>query len=230
MARGTQLTELIAQLRAETGRSQKVSVGVDEVENLKSMLRRVQETLYDDYEWPHLNVQRDINLSSGQRYYDLPSDLNFDRIDSIKLKYNNIYTCLERGIEFDDYSIFDSNNDERSSPTLKWDIRYTTSTEQLEFWPIPNRADKIFFFGTKALSPLVDETDRADLDDRVIVLFAAAEILARQKSSDANAKLELAKARLITIRRNSKTNSKMIQVGLGNRNNVRRSNTVVIVS
>lgn len=232
MARGKQLQELVAQLRAETGRSQDVAVGVDEVENLKEMLRRTQEVLYDDYAWPFLRVERTVTLNAGQRYYDLPSDLNFDRIETVKYKYNNVYTSLERGISFDDFSIFDSNDDERSSPALKWDIRYTGTTEQLEIWPIPNEENSIHFFGTKTLDALTQDDDRAELDDRLIVLFAAAELLSRQKSNDARAKLEQANNRLLILRRNSQSASKTVQVGLGNsgRDQSNRLKTRIIVS
>lgn len=234
MARGKQLQELVAQLRAETGRSQDISVGTDEVENLKVVIRRVQETLYDDYAWPHLRVQKEISLASGQRHYDMPTGLNFDRIEQVKYKYNNVYTDLERGINFDDYSIFDSNADipDRSSPALKWDIRHTGSAEQLEIWPIPNIVNKLYFFGTKTLNDLIQDSDRAEIDDRLIILFAAAEILSRQKSPDARAKLEQANNRLLTLKRNSQADSKPIQIGLGNSvgDNSNRMKTRVIVS
>jgi hypothetical protein len=232
MARKKQLNELVAQLRAETGRSQSVSVGVAELDNLKEMIRRTQEVLYDDYDWPFLRVERTVTLANGQRYYDFPSDLNYDRIVEIRYKYNNVYTPLERGIDFDDYSIFDSTADERSSPALKWDVRNTGSTEQLEIWPIPNETNTIIFRGTKSLSSLVEENDRADLDDRLIVLFAAAEILARQKSSDAQAKLEQANNRLLILRRNSQSESRTIQMGLGNqaKDQSNRLKTRIIVS
>lgn len=233
MARGKQLLSLIAQLRAETGRTQNVAVGVDEVENLKVILQRNQELLYEEYEWPHLRVQRTISLVAGQRHYDMPSDLNFDRIQDVKLKYSGVYTDIERGISFDDYSIYDSNASppERSFPTLKWDVRDTGSGEQIEVWPIPSQAATLYMFGTKALSNLIQESDTADLDDRLIVLFSAAEILARQKSNDAKNKLSQAERRLMMLRRNSQGDSKMIQVGLGNRNQVtNRGKTTIVVS
>lgn len=232
MARGTQLQKLVAQLRAETGRSQSVSVGVAELDNLKNLLARTQEVLYDDYAWPFLRVERSITLNAGQRYYDFPDDLDFDRIEDVKYKYNNVYTELERGIGFDDHSIFDSNADERSSPALKWDVRNTGSGEQLEIWPIPNETNSLHFFGTKQLARLVEDDDRADLDDRLIVLFAAAEMLARQKSNDARAKLEQANARLLVLRRNTQSASKTIQIGLGNsaRDRSNRLKTRIIVS
>lgn len=217
MARGQQLQELIAQLRAETGRDQSVSVGVSELDNFKSQLARIQEVLYDEYEWPFLRVERSLTLSTGQRYYDFPSDLNYDRLMCVKLKRNGVYTDVTRGITFDDFSVYDSNADERSSPALKWDVRNTGAGEQLEIWPIPNEDGSLHFFGTKSLSPLVANEDRADLDDRLIVLFAAAEILARQKSPDAQNKMNLANARLSKLRSNSQAANKTVQIGLGNK-------------
>lgn len=230
MARGKQLLELVAQLRAETGRTQDVSIGTDEADNLKVILQRTQETLYDDYEWPHLRVERNIDLAIGQRYYDLPTDLDYERIQQIKLKYNNIYVDITRGISFDDFSNFDSNADERSFPTLKWDIRFTGTTEQLEAWPIPNQAAKLYFFGTKTLGALIQDSDRADLDDRLIVLHAAAEILARQKSKDAPTKAQQAGQRLLMLRRNSQAGSRTIAVGQGNKMRPNNNRTQVIIS
>jgi len=234
MARGKQLLSLIAQLRAETGRSQDVAVGIDEVENLKVMLQRTQETLYQDYEWPHLRVEKYISLAAGQRYYDMPAGLNFDRIQLARLKYNNTYVDIQRGIEFEDFSIFDSNatTPERSFPTLKWDVRNTGSGEQIEVWPIPNQSARLYFFGTKTLGNLIQESDTADLDDRLIVLYAAAELLSRQKSNDAKVKLGLAEKHFLALKRNSQAGSKTIQIGLGNRSvdQSNRSRTRVIVS
>ena len=233
MARGKQLLSLIAQLRAETGRTQDVSVGVDEVENLKVILQRTQETLYEEYEWPHMRVQKTITLNAGQRHYDLPSGLNFDRIQDVKLRYNSVYVDLERGITFDDYSVYDSNASTpvRSFPTLKWDIRDTGSGEQVEVWPIPNTSATVYMFGTKILGDLIQDADTADLDDRLIVLFAAAEMLARQKSNDAKIKLSQAERRLAMLRKNSQAGSKTVQVGLGNRNRqTNRGRTTIVVS
>lgn len=229
MARGKQLQELVAMLRAETGRSQNVAVGVSELDNLKSQLRTRQEVLYDEYDWPFLTIERSVTLQAGQRFYDFPTDLNYDRLNCVKFKYGGQFVDVERGIDFDDYSVYDSNADERSSPVVKWDIRDTGSGEQLEIWPIPNEAGTIHFFGTKALSPLVQDEDRAILDDILIVFFVAAEILARQKSPDAKNKLDLANARLLKLRQNSQAASKTIQIGLGKKGRSTISGKTVVV-
>lgn len=233
MARKTQLLQLVAQLRAETGRTQKVAVGIDEVDNLKEILRRNQEILYDGHDWAHLRVERSIQLNAGQRYYDLPSDLNFDRIETVKLNYNGQYVDVERIILLTDYDTFDSNADtpQRSNPMLKWDIRDTGSDEQLEAWPIPSdNSQKLYFTGFKSLSSLIEESDRADLDDRLIVLYSAAEILARQGSKDAQAKLELAKSRLVDLKRNYAKGSPTVRMGIRNRDDFKYNRTTVVVS
>jgi hypothetical protein len=230
MARGKQLHELVAQLRAETGRTQDVSIGTDEVENLKNLLRRTQEVLYDEYDWPFLMVERSMTLNNGQRYYDFPTDVNYDRLKSVKYKYGNVYTDIERGITFDDFSIFDSNIDERSSPLLKWDVRNTGSGEQMEVWPIPNQTGSVHFFGVKTLANLTQDSDRADLDDRLIVLFAAAEMLARQKSRDAQAKAQQADKRLLKLRANSQSSSRTVRLGQRSTPPTHTRGTQIIVS
>lgn len=232
MARGKQLQELLAQLRAETGRSQKVSVGVDEANNLKRLIQRNHEMLYDDHDWSFKNVERYISLANGQRYYDLPSDLSYDNIKLIKYKYNNVYTNLTRGIGFENYSVFDSNAIpiEKSSPALRWDIRDTGVSEQMEIWPVPNDTNTIGLIGTKTASPLILDSDRADLDDILVVLFSAAELLAKQKSGDAGAKLQQANARLLTLRRKDQAASPTIQIGLSTNGNNNTGGIKVIVS
>ncbi len=234
MARNVQLLSLIAQLRAETGRTQQVSVGINEVENLKALLRRVQEVLYDDYEWSHLSITRTVQLNAGQRYYDFPTDLNFDRITDVKVRYNGQYIDVERGIDFTDYSSYDSNADTpaRSNQVMKWDIVNTGddgADEQIEAWPIPADGSQVFYFkGTKALSNLIAESDRCDLDDKLIVLFAAAEMLARQKSSDYKLKLDAANARMMTLRRNAVQKRPTYRMGLGSNQTSRKNLKIVI--
>lgn len=233
MARNVQLLSLLAKLRAETGRSQSISIGIDEADNFKEMLRRTQEELYEEWEWPHLRIQRSVSLNAGQRYYDLPSDLNFDKIEDVALQYNEVYQRMERGIDFTDYTAFDSNaaTPERSSPVLKWDIRHTGSTEQLEVWPIPNDdIQTIYFFGTKKLGDLIQDSDTADLDDRLIVLFTATEILAEQDSARAQIVSEKANRRLLKLRANSVKKRRVSQIGLGKWKQNQRSGIKIIVS
>ena len=71
------------------------------------------------------------------------------------------------------------------------------------------------FKGMRPLRPLIALTDVADLDDDLIVLFAAAEELAAQKAKDADRKAQLAQAHLVSLLANAQSGSSTVQMGLG---------------
>lgn len=198
MARGTQLIQLVTMLRDELARSSSVAVGAGDVDELKQKIRRQQELLYDEYDWPHLQKMFDqIPLQAGERFYDLPSDLNLERISDdeytpgVVVWFSGLPTKIRRGIGFGEYSIYNSQNDTpatpiRSSPVQKWDIRFTGTKEQIEVWPIPNdNTMTLQIYGMTKLAPLIKDSDVAVLDDQAIVLSVAAEILAKQGAQNA---------------------------------------------
>lgn len=214
MPRGVQLTTLVDQLKAETGQSTLVSVGVDNLPALKQILRRNQIILYDDYDWPHLRTMPLKSLSAGQRWYDMPSDLNFERIEAVAVKYNGQPHPIERGISFEEYAQYDPTSDERSDPVLKWDMKDNSGTTQIEVWPLPASNDMTLMFrGIRDLNPLVDDDDTCDIDDLLIVLTSAAEILMRQKSADAQAKLALVQGRLARLKGRFTGGSSSVRLG-----------------
>jgi hypothetical protein len=188
MARGTQLLQLVEMLRAETGRSDNVSAGRNEETSLKRRLRATQELLYQAYDWPFLKIEATKDLAAGQRHYDWPVTINPDRLtDKIKLRWQNSWYPIERGIGANEYNSYDSINDERTDPALRFEVRAVgASSEQIEIWPIPASNDQVlYFWGLRPLRPLTENTHVADLDDNLIVWTLAAKLLARQKSPDA---------------------------------------------
>lgn len=215
--RGQQLTRLISSLRAELGRSTNVSVGVDDAPALIEVLQRTQETLYDDYDWPHLRVVFDpITLQAGQRFYEFPDGLNFDRIEEVARRNSGAIVPLDRGIGFDQYRAFDSAEDVRAAPVMRWDVRsdLETGKEQLEVWPLPaDESDAIQFVGIRKLRPLVDSSDTTDLDDRLIVLFAAAELHPDEKKADI--KRAAAQQLYARLKGRSKGGSSDVRLGMG---------------
>lgn len=216
MARGIQLSEVREKLRAEVGHSVKLSVNTDNLPRINQIIRRTQETLYDDYEWPFLRILPTKSLSAGQRYYDLPSDLNLERVEKVAVWYNGLPHPIDRGISWSEYAAFDSDNDERSDPVLKWDVRNTGSGEQIEVWPIPASNDmKLQFEGVKKLGGLVNDSDTLDLDDNLVVLFAAAEILSNQQDADAEVKLRAAQNRLQKLRAQHSAGRPTVAMGQG---------------
>lgn len=231
MARRVQLAQLLSDLRAEIGASVAVSASVDFEDNLKSQLRRTQETLYDDHDWRFMRRIFSKDLAAGQRFYDLPTDLNPERIEKVTVLYGGVYEPVCRGIGFEEYSVYDSINNERVGPVRNYDIRDTGVKEQIEVWPLPPGNDQTLYFeGIKALNPLVSDSDRAELDDKLIYLFAAAELLARQKSADAPAKLAAAQQRYDTLKARWAADRPDVRLGLGKRDTRRAGRVVVRVT
>ena len=214
--RGTQLSQLLVMLREEVGRSASVAVGVDDALGLKQKLRRQQELLYDEYDWPHLRERFPLSLVANSRNYDLPPGINFERIEDVTLYYNNLPRPMKRGIEEDDFLVFNSDIGIVSSPTLKWDVRWTGSSSQIEVWPIPAQSgDKIIFRGIRALQPLIADNDTADIDDHAIVLPVAAELLAKSDAKSATLLAAEGVKRIRTIRGRLRGAAQTYRMGMG---------------
>lgn len=197
MARGRQLIQLVSMLREEVNRATSTAVGVDDLPLLKQKLTRTQEFFYDEWDWPFLRQVFPLKaLSVGEQYYDFPTNLNIERVEDVDLWYGNLPRRLTRGIEVAHYAIYNSNLGVTSEPALRWDVRWTGVKEQFEIWPIPaSNSQSVQFTGIRSLRPMVADGDVADLDDQMIVLTCAAEILAKQGSESASVVAGLAKAR-----------------------------------
>lgn len=237
MARGTQLEELIYMLRAEVGQSTLVAAGIDNLPALKQILNRNQDMLADDYDWPFLEFQPFKNLAAGQRYYDLPTGLKVEGIENVVLWYNDKPQEIIKGIGADEYSQYSSDDDERASPVMRWDIKNPTGNingEQVEVWPLPDdNTQQLQFFGKRSVSRMVEDSDRCTLDDILIVLTSAAEILARQESADAAAKKAMADERRMQLRARYQAGSEPIIMGGGlpsQRSQSLRGKTIIRVS
>ncbi|CAB5178655.1 hypothetical protein UFOVP156_21 [uncultured Caudovirales phage] len=196
MARNVTLGELIDDLRAEAGHSLQANLGTAMREVLVKVLQRQQRRLWDDYDWAFLRVQRNVFTQNGQRYYDLPADMKLENIERVEFKWGNQWQPLTSGIGGQQYSEFDSDKDIRSMPVYRWQ---PSENDQIEVWPIPSQdadtatlSGAIRFVGKRNLRPFIAQSDQADLDDTLLVLFSAAEILSREKADDAKLKLSMA--------------------------------------
>jgi len=221
MARGVQLLDLIYQFRAECRQSTQVAVGADSLPHVKQLLRRTQAMLYEDSgnDWAFLRMYPSIPIVAGDRYYDAPADLNIDRIEEVRVLVDGLPIPVTRGIGFEQYAAQNPDLDIRSSPVLRWDLRWTGTETQIEVWPKPlENGSSLMFKCLRPLRALIDDADVADLDDTLITLFASAEELAAQKSKDAELKLQLAQKHLISVRANAQSGASTIQLGLGGGN------------
>jgi hypothetical protein len=198
MARNVSLGELIDDVRAEAGHSLQSNLGTAMREVIVKILQRQQRRLWEDFDWTFLRVERDVAAQAGLRYYNFPADLSIERLEKVEFKWGDRWHKLVYGIGPTELDQYDSDRDVRSWPVYRWQEH---ENDQIEVWPVPSQNGStvatdgmIRFTGIRKLSPLVAESDRADLDDTLLVLFSAAEILAREKAADAGLKLQMAEA------------------------------------
>lgn len=216
MARNKTVLSILQSFRSEIRASGNVAHNKGARENHLHLVQRTQERLWEEYDWPHLRVRRNILLQAGQRYYDTPEDINIDRVEKIEVRYGDDWIPLFNGIHEGHYSAWSSDLDQRSWPVERWQIY---EGEMIEVWPIPaDNADTTTLDGTlrvtgiRNLRDFVDDDDRADLDDMLIYMYAAAEQLASRGAEDAALKLRLAEKRKRTLIGN---NSKMQVFSIG---------------
>ncbi len=193
------LQDYRAEIRASTNAAHNASVRDNQVRHLQ----RIQELLWEEHDWAHLRVRREISLQAGQRYYDNPEDLPLDRIEKLGAFYGGVWCELKETIEDQHYAGFDSDLDERSWPVERWQVY---EDDQIEIWPVPadnadpvSREGIVRVTGIRALRPLVADDDRADLDDRLITLTAAAETLASDGAENAPLILNAAQQRKLRL-------------------------------
>lgn len=223
MARRVTLEKLLDDFRAEARMSLNPAHNAqDRLPQIK-LLQRTQERLWEDFDWPHLIVERQIAVQAGQRYYDTPPDIRVDRVLKISIFTDGAWRELCPGIGDEQYSAWNSDLDERNWPPRRWKIH---EDEDIELWPIADvnadddtREGYLKFIGVRNLNPLVADSDRCDLDAQLLVLYAAAERLAATGGKDAPLKLEQANARYARLRGNltPATRTKMFVPDLGAR-------------
>lgn len=226
MARNTTLVRLLDMYRAECRMSFNPAHNNQDQDRQIRDLQKTQEYLWEDYDWPMLRVERTLNLAAGQRYYAMPDDMLIDRIAKLEVYFDQTYCPLLPGIDAEHYTAYNSDLDERQWPPQRWRI---SEDEQIEVWPIPDTdADTTTLEGTvkitgiRNLNPLVKDTDRADLDDWLIVLYAAADYLTAKGDKSAASKQQMANARYAKLRGGQSPRRKFKMFGIGQPERIRR--------
>jgi hypothetical protein len=157
MPTGVQLSQMISDLRSELGHSVNVAHGVNTKDNMAYVLRRTQEVLYEEHDWPFLLVDRTITAYAGQYLYNYPADMPFEVINGAWWKEGSYLTEMDYGITIEDFNLYDTSEDQRSNPVQKW--RHRPDEGQFEVWPVPSLAGEIRFRGSAPLSALIDDAD-----------------------------------------------------------------------
>lgn len=212
--RGTTYDGLVELLRAECRASTNASRGLENKEYLQQVLNRVYETLWDEYDWEFLQIKREeatVTLQAGQRYYSLPENVDVDTINKAWHNYGNVWIPIEYGIDYSHIGQMNPDLNVRADPVTNWDMR---GDNEIEVWPVPaSNGNKIAFVGKKKFVRMVNPTDVCELDDVMIVLFAATEILAAMGNKDAEIKSKLAVNRLNKIKGRTASKRRIIVGG-----------------
>lgn len=189
-------------LRDECGISSASSRGSDNLAYLQRIIARHYEFLVDEADWSFLRVDDDAatkELEAGSRYYDFPDIMDLKYTLTADHFYGNVWVPLDYGIGPSDYNAMNPETDQRADPQIKWRIK---DDRQFEVWPMPaSNGNLVRFRGRRKPTLLTSDDSRADMDDQLIVLYAAAEVQAKKSVKDADLKLAAAKQRLIQMKR-----------------------------
>jgi hypothetical protein len=238
MARGTTLANLRTMFKAEVGID--LSAGTGEDTAINNLLANKEMWLASEFDWPFLEHKFDLIVGSGDRFKTLPTTesssgdegataaMNFDRPFLVETKFNAKWVELEYGIGSQEMNYLDSElaPPQVMDPVQRWrfatDISEAVNPNQIEIWPIPATTQLIRFTGQRQLLTLVSDSDKADLDDLLIVLFVAAEWLTKNQSQEAQMKGQLAQARLNRLRGTYPQRSRRVILGGTEPGEVRR--------
>ena len=193
---GVTLLNLRRDLRAETGQSLNPAQGVQSQETQDNQLDRQQRELWEQYEWPHLRYWVDVPAAQGQNIYDYPGSMPFDQVNRIYFAASGTdsWKPLLYGLR-----AFDLRPNMQAGNPVRWGNKVSVDGDgktdpigKVELLPVPNAGGTLRFEGQAPCNPLVADEDKCIIDSKVIVLFAAAEILATNKAEVAPLKLQKA--------------------------------------
>lgn len=165
-----------------------------------ALLEEAQENLY--ILMPDEKRIRTWDFTTGlsQQTYDFPADCDPDRLIELSTYFEQTWLPVKRGIDRYHDSIFNYIN----YYPQRYDIRATGPVdlhEQLELWPTDDTNQyTVRIEGYIQLMDFVDDSDRATVDDTLILLYAEAYGKAHLNRPDAQLKLQALQTRLRILR------------------------------
>lgn len=198
---GTTLATLRQMLSAECGDEMDESLAPAPVMLNNQLLNNWQSFLVNQHGYLRGKARVSLAALAGQQYYDLPAGIDFDRLEKPEFtNLSNFRYTIGFGIGQREYNIFRSDLGVQATPVMKWDLVNTGGKLQIELWPVPSQAQTIELSGLLPLTVMVADADKCVVDDLVLVLFTAADKLARKESPQAPAKAAQAQAALNSIK------------------------------
>lgn len=191
-------------LKAELGYNLTSGVATADDQQLYRLIDSEQKRLAGDYDWPFLDKYADVSATVATQNLTFPtSSVVLERPLRVERKFNTLWQEIDHGITDEEYNVIDSSLGRQMDPIQKWRLNSDGTT--FEVWPIPATAQTVRFHGQRPLTSLLttgayDPTKTLDLDDILIVLFVAANRLARTKQADGALMLQRAENRLQMLR------------------------------
>jgi hypothetical protein len=228
----TPFNELVEMVRNECAISSNSSRGNDQRDYLKQLIRRNYETLVDKEDWSFLVVDKDqavVAMQAGERYYDFPVAMDERYAIEAWVFWGNVFLKLRYGIGPLEYSAYNSDNPQvRADPVLKWQIVESDKSVQFEVWPTPasngditvtpKSGQYVRFTGKRKARRMVQDSDPCDMDDQLLVLLTAGEVLERQEKGSGAVKIAAANDRL-TVVKGMYCHHQKVRMGMGNGDN-----------
>jgi hypothetical protein len=209
MALGVQLRDLIRGVRAETGKSLNVAHGIAERDSIVYQIQQKQEWLYYNFDWASLDTKAPLTTVAGTDLYNFPATLAFDFVNAVSCSDDGLtgFCPVKYGIGPNEYNCTPKGT--QGWPVQAWQVDPANAPNtQFSVWPVPSKVGTLLFQGRAALRPLIADDDVSTLDGTLIVLFVAADILARNKAEDAAKKLGDARVHMRNITRRQGANKR----------------------
>lgn len=193
------LSDMVMDLRAEVGHSLLAGQGTNMEDTLKYYLRRTQRELYAAHDWPQFIVNESVDVPAGTRYLTGLVNVSEEQINEMWCRMGSEWYPITYGIDPAQYSLYDPDNNVTGFPIQRYE--YDELNSGLELWPLPSIDTRVLVKGQIKLPDLIADNDQSLLDGLLIVMFAAANILARQKDEDAALMLNKANQYLVALKR-----------------------------
>lgn len=237
MSRGSTLTVVRTLLKAELRDTQETNTVLDTEYNY--LIANKQSDLALAYDWNFLEHRWDLTCTAGTRYFTIPTTdilgltatINFEREVLAYILYSSVYEKLDYGISEREYNTLEGVN-ETQDPVQRWqvvsNVNETSNPNQIEVWPVPATTQTLRFVGQRQVKTLSSDSDTADLDDRLLAFFVAADYLALRELPNAGLMLKKAQDHLMRLRGGYPANTDRIVLGQPNYPNYSKENVKLI--
>lgn len=213
--RGQTLSTIRTLLKAKLREAQETNDAMDAEFNYALSIK--QQDFANAYDWEFMADKWDKSVSAGTRYLSFPtsnirgitSTINFERPVQVNTFRSNSFIPVCYGIGICEMNARNSDNSLTQDPIQRWsmdtNIGDSSNPDELEVWPVPATAQTIRFTGQRKLRTFAADSDKADLDDLLLILTIAAEYLAYRNHKNASLVLKEANDHLVRLRSSTPT-------------------------